>query len=213
MGEMVTFNITGSYFSWIAFGIVIFFSVVYLIGSVISASVDRKEFLRWLTIALIITGIGMAVRFSYDLPRYQQEYETALNRAHALRMAHQGRFYLKEEAHDTGIHGEIRGEIRGGFLSSNGKIYGSISTGRMITVVYKDNDPVIDRYVGVYRVKSFYLDQAVIKTIPAGNTPYLSYPSARVQERKNPEPFNKQIMWFIPGPPHLYLPEGWEILQ
>jgi len=212
MGETIVMSIPGSSYCWIAFGIGIlsFILLLFCGGPEAGSSVDalsKKAALIWLAVTLMIVGAGVAVHRTYDIPKSEANYEAAMNRLQAMQTAYQEPFFLKEEVCEAGVWGEIKGNIVG-FIFFAGKIYGSIDSGRVVTVVYEDSDPVIEPITDVHRSLSFHLDHVAIKTISAGERPYLSYPESRIDTCGCD---NSQLT-LVPGTPYLYLPEGWEIL-
>jgi hypothetical protein len=208
MGEIIVMNIPGSYYCWIAFGIGIASLLALLLSEVSNETgKSKKVILIWLIVSSMIFGVGVSIHRDYDIPTSKANYEATMNRLQTIQAAYQEKpFFLKEEACEPGIWGEVEGYV-GGLIFFGGNIYGRIDSGRVVTVVYEDNDPIIDSYIGVHRSISFHLDQAVIETILTGEHPYVMYPEARIDVC----PCGDQLT-LVPRNPHLYLPEGWKIL-
>ncbi len=207
MGEEIVMYIPGSCYYWISLGIGIFSLILLAIAAASNEDCNDKEktskktLIIWLIITVMLFIASPIVKHNYDNPRFQANYEAGVNKLQTIQEAYQEHFYLKEQTCDS----EISGEISGGFLFFGGSIFGRIDTAKIVTILYGDNDPVIDHYVGVNRSASFHLDEVLIKTIPAGEHSYLMYPEAKILEA------GREIR-LVPGAPHFYLPEGWEIL-
>jgi hypothetical protein len=225
MGEEIIMSIPGSWYFWIPLAI----GIVSLIAAIAAAfkwgdlswnHCDCKKainaFIAFLVFGLLCTMIATPwVGHNYDDPISQVNYEMVYSELQPIQEVYQTNpFYLKESVSEMGIRGELKGKV-GGFLFVGGNIYGHIDSGRVITVVYEDNDPLIDHYTNVHRAISFPLDEAVIVTIPAGERPYLMYPEAKILEESREWGMDENVvnkLRLVPGTPHLYLPKGWKIL-
>jgi hypothetical protein len=202
MGETIVITIPQSDYYVIS----LIIGAIFTIATIMSLDDCSKKTLVILgIIAAMCYAVSPIVGHEYDTPGNKANYEVAINRLQTIQAAYQEKpFFLKEEACEPGIWGEVEGYV-GGFIFFGGNIYGRIDPGRVVTVVYEDNDSVIDHYVGVHRSISFRLDQAVIETILAEEHPYVMYPEARIDG-------DSEQLTLVPGNPHLYLPEGWKIL-
>lgn len=207
MGTEMVLNPQGSYYLGIPLMIgAIFLFIMYL--SFLWGA--HKSAVVCLIIGAIILGIATpTVAAKYDNPVTQRSYEQNLNRLRAIEEVYKSQpFYLKELSSEPRIQGEIKGNFSG-FLFVAGSVYGRIDSGRVITIVYEDNELLIDHYVKVYRVTTFDLDKIAISTIPAGERPYLMYPEVLITT----VPLKTLTLRLSPGTPYLFLPEGWKILS
>jgi hypothetical protein len=211
MGKAITISVAGSSYCWIALGIGIISAIALFLAAYFRHVEDedsprKKTLLVWLAVTLMIFGAGAVVYRYYDAPKANSNYEAAMEKLEEIQRAYQHPFFIKEKGGCEGIWGEV--QEAGGFIFWRGKIYGTIDSGdsgKIVTVIYEDNDPVIDPYIGVHRSVSFQLEHVLIETIPAGERPFLSFPDARINH-------SMDRLTLFPGDPHLYLPEGWEIL-
>ena len=213
MGKEVALSFSGS--DWI---------LLTLIGGMIMFIIGLFWFLSGLNseqplmkkpIALALIGFvlmtygSVYVNSNYDEPSNGASYEKAVSQLGPIKNAYTTqKFYLKESVSEPGPQGKLQGNASG-FLFVSGNVYGSIDSKRVVTVVYKDDDSVIDPQVGVYRSISYSLDEVAIVTIESSERPYLMYPEAKVFIEKNG---NLSQLKLIPGVPYLYFPDGWKVL-
>lgn len=211
MGEEIVRIVPGVWNWWIPLGI----GLGMLIAAAIVAGNEKTRTAKILAlVGILLCTVGtFYVYQNYVKPQIQEKTEVILSQFEPMQGAYQSPFYLKESVCEPGVWGEMKGNLSG-FLVCGGNIYGQVNSGRMITVVYKDDDPFIDPYIGVHRSISLPLDEMVIETIATGEHPYLMYPEARsFQIRMSGRA--KGLLYAVkltPGTPHLYLPRGWKIL-
>ena len=210
MGEEIAIVISWSEWHWILFVIGVIIGIVVLVNLFYRYKEGKggKPFIVALFICALLCSVALSQMCGQGIPA---DHERALSKLQSIEEVYKTHaFYLKESVSEVGILGEIKGNF-GGFLIIGGNIYGRVESGRIITLVYEDDDPFIDYYVGVHKSISFPLGEAVITTIAAGEQPYLMYPEADIV-KDNKVPGWHGLMKLIPGAPHLYLPKGWEIL-
>lgn len=116
----------------------------------------------------------------------------------------QHKFYLKE----TNVDSFIFGKMSGSHLFIAGSIYGEITENKYLTVVYFDDDTIIDNTTGVYKITKFDLESIEIVTIPKDETPYYKYVDNSYFYSEMFRTCNLEI-----GKPRLFLPDGWTILN
>ena len=213
MGEETAISISWPGGYWLLFGVGVIIGIVVLIN-LFSRYLEEKRgnpgksFMVAIFICVLLCSVALSQIYGQGIPA---DHEEALSKLQSIEEVYETHaFYLKESVSEVGIRGEIKGNF-GGFLIIGGNIYGKIESGRIITLVYEDDDPFIDHYVGVHKSVSFPLGEAVIITIAAGEQPYLMYPEADIV-KDNKVPGLHGLMKLIPGAPHLYLPKGGEIL-
>jgi len=213
LGEEIVLGIVDSSCYWIPLILGIVAGVIAFCCFLFEVKDAKKKIIIFVILCALLLGGARLVGEKYDQPKRDVNYEKVLSQLQPIEEAYKNHaFYLKESVSEPGIQGEIKGSFGGSFLLVGGNIYGRVDSGRVITIVYEDNDPYIDHYIGVHRSVSFPLDEAVIITIPSGEQPYLMYPEVDIfKYRKVQENFGSELR-LIPGAPHLYLPEGWEIL-
>lgn len=116
----------------------------------------------------------------------------------------QHKFYLKE----TNVDSLISGKISGSHLFIAGSIYGEITENKYLTVVYFDDDTIIDNTTGVYKITKFDLESIEIVTIPKNETPYYKYVDNTYLYL-----YMTRYCEIVVGKPRLFLPDGWTILN
>lgn len=162
-------------------------------------------------LALALLVLGGWVDEHVDSPRNQARVAAAIEQVQPDQdQLAETRFPLKEIAQKDLLHGEIEGSLSGGFFivvgGISGSVYGQVDEAQQLTLVYYDNDTLIDRKAGVWRVMTFPLEKAEIVTIPAGEKPYLKYASEIRVARD-------RVILVVSDLPTLYLPEGWNIIS
>ncbi|MEK9180838.1 MAG: hypothetical protein AAB871_01235 [Patescibacteria group bacterium] len=210
MGENVLVGIAFSYWPWtlMLLGLsLLFFGLFLLLFCALVAWGTKTAAMGMIAILmgiLSLIAIFPVWIFHYN-PVYQNNEKTAEQQLKPIQEVYNShRFYLKEQISEPGVWGEIKGSA-GGFILFGGNIYGRIDSGRILTVVYEDDDALIDKYIHVHRSMSLPLDQVVIETINADERPYLMYPEAAIAKIGH-------RLELIPKTIHLYLPKGWKIL-
>lgn len=211
MGEEIVLSISWNGWLWILFilGVAAGTAAVYYLVVFCKEGKNKKYFIIFFLIFVCLCGISLW-QINGPVPADHVAAQEKLQPIEEAFKTHP--FYLKESVSEAGFKGEIEGNLGGGFLFIGGSIYGKIESGRTITVVYNDDDIVIDHYVDVHRSVSFPLEEAVIVTIPVGEKPYLMFPEADILKQRKIQDSVSGILKISPGAPHLYLPEGWKIL-
>jgi len=228
MGEMIVAASNANHYDW--YFVLAFYAIVFTIGLVKILDRVRDEgkygnlgrfksqALSGLVIGVYVLGYVAILGPIPNVPSLRgidsQFHSEAKARANSAREEYRTtRSYLKERATGDGVWGEIRGEV-GGFLFVHGNIYGKIESGKVLTIVYKHPEEaqyVNPQYGGSYLALSKPLKDFVIETISAEEMPYLRFPEAYIAESYPGNGKNKYLVY--PWKPHLYLPEGWEILE
>jgi hypothetical protein len=228
MGNELLFTIPNHWEWWITLGIGLFIFVVgwiclLMMGEQVPGNPDKKITvgprqkifcISVISIGLITCFSTIAVNYLCIKPADRTSREEALSQAKIIQEVYQGNFYLKELSRGDGTWGEASGEISGGFLFIHGSMYGSVQSGKIISVIYEDNDAIIDPLTNVSRGICLNLEEIIIETIPAGEKPYISFTEANVYfVQKYDPPYGYNQVKLVPGRVWLYLPEGWELLR
>lgn len=219
MGEEIFISAAQKTSAWVGVAVVfglVGTSIFIAIGIVLGYLTHLRKALCGLTLAVVIAAYGaswfgiVGVVKPPLVTKLVAEQAAAQGAAlDAQRSYSSTPLYLKERATDPGSWGEIKGELKSGFLSASGSIYGKIESGRVLTVVYEHPNEITfinGQYAGMHLVFSAPLPEIVIETIPKGTKPFMLFPEASVEVR------GATHYYVIPGRAHLYLPEGWTIL-